>query len=153
MSKFPRSAQNANFWHLSADISGLAASFWKCIVALKPWVQAGRKEYHEAHKQQSNKDIVFFFRLPGEKVQTNPTTQHKNKTIKLWPCCCEKSSSLLFLTNLDIKLIYFYLLPFPVIQIQAPLGICQTIVNLSSKSKIEFPSRNWFNLARHIFFW
>ena len=54
MSKFGHFAQKANFWHLFIDISGLAASFLNPIDALKPWVQAGRKEYHEAHKWNKN---------------------------------------------------------------------------------------------------
>ena len=43
-------AQKDNFWHLFANISGLTASFFNQIDALKPCVQAGRKEYHEPHK-------------------------------------------------------------------------------------------------------
>ena len=58
MSKFGHFAQKANFWHLFADISGLTASFLNPIDALKPWVQAGRKEYHEPHKRNK-----FFFYL------------------------------------------------------------------------------------------
>ena len=57
MSKFGHFAQNANFWHLFTDISRLTASFLNPIDALKPWVQAGRKEYHEPHKRNK----IFFY--------------------------------------------------------------------------------------------
>ena len=36
MSKFGHFAQKANFWHLFAGISGLTASFFNPIDALKP---------------------------------------------------------------------------------------------------------------------
>ena len=36
---------------------GLTASFLEPIDALKPWVQASRKEYHEPHKQNKKMDL------------------------------------------------------------------------------------------------
>ena len=48
----------SKIWHILADISVLGAYFSKPIFALKPWVRAGRFEYHEPHNRNN-----FFFHL------------------------------------------------------------------------------------------
>ena len=45
--------QTSLFWDFLANISGPDAFFSKPFFALKPWAQAGRFEYHEAHKQNN----------------------------------------------------------------------------------------------------
>ena len=58
VSNFAGLVWNANFWHFFGDILGLSAHFLKPIFALKPWVLAGRFEYHEPYNPSN-----FFFRL------------------------------------------------------------------------------------------
>ena len=50
VSKFRSPNQICKILDILADISGLGAYFLKPIFALKPWVQAGRFEYHEPYK-------------------------------------------------------------------------------------------------------
>ena len=49
MSNFAGLVWKSNFWHFFGDILGLSAYFLKPIFALKPWVLAGRFEYHEPY--------------------------------------------------------------------------------------------------------
>ena len=42
-----------------ANISGPGAYFSKPIFALKPWVQAGRFEYHEPYNNQKNFFVAY----------------------------------------------------------------------------------------------
>ena len=56
VSKIGLPNQTSKIWHFLADISGLVAYFSKPIFALKPWVRAGRFEYHEP----PNPNIFFF---------------------------------------------------------------------------------------------
>ena len=49
VSNFAGLVWKANFVHFFGNILGLGGYFLKLIFALKPWVQAGRFEYHEPH--------------------------------------------------------------------------------------------------------
>ena len=49
VSNFAGLVWKANFVHFFANTLGLAAYFLNPIFALKPWVQAGRFEYHEPY--------------------------------------------------------------------------------------------------------
>ena len=48
--KYPGLVWQLEFRHILANISGLGAYFSKPFFALKPWVQAGRFEYHKPYK-------------------------------------------------------------------------------------------------------
>ena len=58
VSKIGLPNQTRKIWHISADISELDAYFSKQFLALKPWVQAGRFEYHEPHNLNN---FIFTF--------------------------------------------------------------------------------------------
>ena len=60
VSKIGLPNQTSKIWHVLADISRLGAYFSKQIFALKPWVQAGRFEYHEPYNPND-----FFFTYKG----------------------------------------------------------------------------------------
>ena len=60
VSNFAGLVWKAVFGHVFADISGLGAYFSKPIFALKPWVRAGRFEYHEPYNLNN-----FFFTYKG----------------------------------------------------------------------------------------
>ena len=47
-------AGKAKFGYIFANFSRLGAYFSKPVVALKPWAQAGRFEYHEPYKRNEN---------------------------------------------------------------------------------------------------
>ena len=49
VSKIGLPNQTSKIWHILADVSELGAYFSKPIFALKPWVRAGRFEYHEPY--------------------------------------------------------------------------------------------------------
>ena len=52
--------QTSKIWHVFANISGLGAYFSNPIFELKPWVRAGRFEYHEPYNLNN-----FFFTYKG----------------------------------------------------------------------------------------
>ena len=56
--------QTSKIWRILADISGLDAYFWKPIFVLKPWVRAGRFEYHQPYNPNN-----FFFTYKGVRSQ------------------------------------------------------------------------------------
>ena len=58
--KFCRFGLKGWFLHFFGNILGLGAYFLKLIFALKPWVQAGRFEYHEPYNPN-----IFFSPLKG----------------------------------------------------------------------------------------
>ena len=60
VSKIGLPNQTTKIWHILADISGLGAYFSKPIFALRPWVRAGRFEYHEPYNLNN-----FFFTYKG----------------------------------------------------------------------------------------
>ena len=64
VSNFAGLVWKADFWHLFGNILGLGAYFSKLISALKPWVQAGRFEYHEPYNLND-----FFFTYKGVRSQ------------------------------------------------------------------------------------
>ena len=47
--------QTLKFWHILANILESKAYFSKQILALKPWAQAGRFEYHKPYKWNKKK--------------------------------------------------------------------------------------------------
>ena len=61
VSKIGLPNQTTKIWHILADISGLGAYFSKPIFALRPWVRAGRFEYHEPYNRND-----FFFTTEGK---------------------------------------------------------------------------------------
>ena len=48
-----------DFLHFFGNILGLGAYFFKPIFALKPWVQAGRFEYHEPYNPNNFFSLIF----------------------------------------------------------------------------------------------
>ena len=60
VSNFAGLVWKADFVHFFGNILGLGAYFLKPIFALKPWVQAGRFEYHEPYNPND-----FFFTFKG----------------------------------------------------------------------------------------
>ena len=83
MSKFRSPNQICKILDILADISGLGAYFLKPIFALKPWVQAGRFEYHEPYIQNNynHYQVSVLFRGFCYKQQ-NQTTETENSAQK-----------------------------------------------------------------------
>ena len=49
----PQFQRKNRFGNMFGNISGLGACISKPIVALKPWVQAGRFEYHKPYNRKN----------------------------------------------------------------------------------------------------
>ena len=73
VSKIGLPNQTSKIWHILADISGLGAYFSKPIFALKPWVRAGRFEYHEPHNPND-----FFFTYKGVRAILSAISSSEN---------------------------------------------------------------------------
>ena len=75
--------------YLFAKISGSNAYFSKPFFALKPWVQAGRFEYHEPYNWKNlfwtNKGVLKFKKVkkdsgysgPNENLKYTPRSEHQ----------------------------------------------------------------------------
>ena len=73
VSKIGLPNQTSKIWHILADISGLGAYFSKPIFALKPWVRAGRFEYHQPHNPND-----FFFTYKGVRAILSAISSSEN---------------------------------------------------------------------------
>ena len=140
VSKIGLPNQTSIIWHILDNISGLGAYFSKPIFALKPWVQAGRFEYHETHNLNN-----FFcaFKGVGTELKNHKIARHSaGNALKFpiffllhsyYPYVCANSTPW---SNSKIRFFWDTLIPIYVLQkIRISMLTLQTVNGISGIQK------------------